>query len=91
MVQLLRGPTKRGALLDLLLVSREGLVSEVKISGHLGQNDHAVKFKISGDSRKSANKNSTLDVKRANLKILREVVDNDPLGNAFAGPGLHQS
>lgn len=89
MVQVLGEPTKRDALLDLLLVSREGLVSGV--SGHLGQSGHAVEFKISVDSRKSANKTSTLDVKRAYFKILREVVGEVPLGNAFSGAGLHQS
>lgn len=61
-------------------------MSEAEISGHLGQSDHAVKFKTSVDSRKSAKRFSTLHV-----RIHREAVDKVPLGNAFAGAGLHQS
>ena len=54
LVQVQREPTRKGALLDLLLVNREGLVSEVAIGGHLGHSDHeAVKFKIFGDRRKT--------------------------------------
>lgn len=63
--------------LDLLLVSREDEQSE-----HWGQLSHidhrAIKFKISGDRRKSARKTSTLAMRRADLRLLRELVSRVP-------------
>lgn len=53
------------------------------ISGQLVQNDHAAKFKISVDSRKSAYDIWTLDGKQAEFKIFRDVVGKVPLGNAL--------
>jgi len=38
--QVLREPTRQVALLDLLLVDREGLASEMEIGGHFGHSDH---------------------------------------------------
>ena len=47
LIQLLKEPTRKGALLDLLLVNREGLLGEVAIGGRLGHSDHeVVEFKI---------------------------------------------
>ncbi|RMC20216.1 hypothetical protein DUI87_01062 [Hirundo rustica rustica] len=67
--------TKKGDLLDLLLVNREGLESEVAIGGYLGHSDHeAIEFKICGEKRKSASKTSTLDMRRGDFKLLRELV-----------------
>ena len=55
--QVLREPTRKGALLDLLLRNREGLVGNVVIGGRLGHSVHeAVEFKIFGDRRKTATK-----------------------------------
>lgn len=88
MVQVLREPTRRHALLDVLLVNKEGLMSKVDIGGHLGQSDHAVEFKISVDSRKSADKISTLDM-RAEFRLLRELISKVPLENTFAGAEVH--
>lgn len=54
MVQVLREMTRKVDLLDLLLVNREWLESEVVIGGHLGHNDYeAIEFKISGERRKA--------------------------------------
>lgn len=48
MVQTLREPTQKGALLGLLLINREDLVTEVEIGGCLGHSDHeAIEFKTS--------------------------------------------
>lgn len=63
MVQVLREPARKGALLDLLLVSGEGLVGEVMIGGYLDHSDNeVVKFKIFSDRRKTATETSTLDL-----------------------------
>ncbi|GAB0204012.1 mitochondrial enolase superfamily member 1 [Grus japonensis] len=64
LVQVLKEPMRKGALLDLLLVNREGLVGEVAIGGRLGHSDHeVVEFKIFGDRRKTAPKTSTLELR----------------------------
>ncbi|KAJ7423235.1 adaptin ear-binding coat-associated protein 1 [Pitangus sulphuratus] len=57
MEQVLREPTQKDGLLDLLLVNRLDLVSKVEIGGCLGHSDHEViEFKISVDRRKVTTK-----------------------------------
>ncbi|KAJ7396276.1 hypothetical protein BTVI_146820 [Pitangus sulphuratus] len=75
MEHVIRKLTQKNALLDLLLVNRMDLVNEVEIDGHFGHNDHkAIEFKISTDRRKTASKTSTLDIRRADFGLLRELV-----------------
>ncbi|KAJ7395040.1 adaptin ear-binding coat-associated protein 1 [Pitangus sulphuratus] len=91
MKQVLRDPTWKGALLDLLLVNRVDLLRKVEIGGHLGHSDHKViEFKISVDRRKSASKTSTLDMRRAAFRLLRELLSKVPWENVFADAGIHQ-
>lgn len=53
MEQVLRQANEKDALLDLLLVNREGLVSKVEIGSCLGHSDQEeIKFKISVNRRK---------------------------------------
>ena len=40
LTQLVSEPPREGALLDLLLVNREGLMGDVMVGGCLGHNDH---------------------------------------------------
>ncbi|KAJ7397585.1 hypothetical protein BTVI_134007 [Pitangus sulphuratus] len=78
----LRGPekpTRKDTLLDLLLVNRVDLVSKVEIGVHLGHSDHKeIEFKMSVDRRKSASKTSTLDMRRVDFRLLRELVSKVP-------------
>lgn len=61
----MRKSIRKGALIDLLLVNRESLLSEVEIGGLFGNSDYEIlKYKISGDRRKTATKISTLDLKK---------------------------
>ena len=47
LLQVLEEPPRRGAVLDLVLTNREGLVGSVKLRGSLGCSDHEmVEFKI---------------------------------------------
>ncbi|KAJ7409195.1 hypothetical protein WISP_116171 [Willisornis vidua] len=72
MEQVLRELTQKD-LLVLLLVNKVDLVSEVDIGDHLGHRDHeGIKFKISVDRRKSDTKTPTLDMRRADFRLLRE-------------------
>lgn len=57
MEQVLREPTQKQALFDLMLVNREDLMSKVMIGIHLGHSDHKV-IEIYIDRKKSASKTS---------------------------------
>ncbi|KAJ7399383.1 hypothetical protein BTVI_115488 [Pitangus sulphuratus] len=82
MAQVLRDLTWKGALLDIMLVNRVDLVSKAQIGDRLGHSDHEViEFKISVNRKKSANKSSTLDVRRADFRLLRELGEDGHLTN----------
>lgn len=90
MVKVLREPTRKDAL-NLLPINREELTSEVKIGGHLSHSNHEVnKFKVSVGRRNSTLKTSTLDIRRADFRFLRELVSRVPWENTFEGAGIHQ-
>jgi len=40
LMQVVEEPTKKGAVLDLVLTNKEGLVEDVKVGGRLGCSDH---------------------------------------------------
>ncbi|KAJ7408937.1 hypothetical protein BTVI_58202 [Pitangus sulphuratus] len=85
MEQVLKELTSKDDLLDLLLVNRGDLVSEVEIGDCLDYSNHEeIEFK-SVDRRKSASKTSTLDMRRADLRLFRELISKVPLENVFAG------
>jgi len=47
LMQVVEEPTRKGALLDLVLTNKERLVEDVKVGGSLGYSNHAmVKFRI---------------------------------------------
>ncbi|KAJ7407526.1 hypothetical protein WISP_125912 [Willisornis vidua] len=73
-LNVLKELTGKDVLPDFLLVNRNGLMSEVEICSCLGQSDHAVEFKISSVRTKSASKTSTLDMRRADFRLYRELV-----------------
>lgn len=51
-------------------------MGEVTVSGHLGH--EVIKFKIFGDGRKIVTKTSTLNMSRADFRLLRELVSKIP-------------
>lgn len=82
-------PARKDALLDLLFVSREGLVGDVMVDGCLGRRDHKiVEFTIFGVMRKMVSRVDTLDFKRANFKLVSKLVSSVPWKSAFEGLGV---
>jgi len=72
--QAVQEPMRRGAILDLVLTSEKRLVSNLKLKGNLGCRDHEMKeFKILMASKRLCNKLATLDLRRADFKLLREL------------------
>jgi len=66
---------KRGAMLDLVLTNKEGLVGNVKLKGTLGCSDHEmVVFKILSAARRAHRKLTTLNVRRADFGLFRDLL-----------------
>ncbi|KAJ7410017.1 LINE-1 reverse transcriptase [Willisornis vidua] len=58
---------------------RGDLVREVEIGGCLGYSDHEViEFQVSADRRKSASKTLTLNMRKADFRLLRELGYDGP-------------
>lgn len=95
LVRVLREPTRNGALLDLLSVNREGLVSEAVIGDCLSHSDReVVEFQIGGGKRKTVSKTSTPGPGRADSGLLKEHGRTTEMPSATAGrklvwPKLH--
>ncbi|KAK4826242.1 hypothetical protein QYF61_006594 [Mycteria americana] len=66
-------PTRRGAMLDLVLTNKEGLVGNVKLKGTVGCSDcDMVEFKILRAPRRPHSKLTTLDFRRADFGLFRD-------------------
>ncbi|GAB0175856.1 hypothetical protein GRJ2_000050800 [Grus japonensis] len=62
LLQVIKEPTRRGAMLDLILTNKEGLIGDVKLKGSLGcSDDEMVEFRILRAARRARSKLTTLD------------------------------
>jgi len=76
-------PKKRGAILVLVLTNKEGLVGNVKLKGSLGCNDQdMVEFKILRGARRVQSKLTTLDFRRADFGLFRNLLGRVPWDKA---------
>ncbi|GAB0182094.1 hypothetical protein GRJ2_000674700 [Grus japonensis] len=76
LLQVIEEPTRRGAMLDLILTNKEGLVGDVKLKGSLGCSDHKmVEFKILRAARRACSKVTTLGFRRADFGLFRDLLD----------------
>ncbi|XP_048785457.1 uncharacterized protein LOC125685961 [Lagopus muta] len=92
LTQLVREPTRGGALLDLLFANKEGLVGDVKVGDCLGQSDHEiVEFSILGDVRRVTTKTAILNLKRADFDLLRTLVARVPWESLLKGKGVQEA
>ncbi|XP_072728592.1 cilia- and flagella-associated protein 20 isoform X1 [Ciconia boyciana] len=91
LTQLVSEPTREGALLDLLFMNREGLVSDVMVGGRLGQSDHEmIEFWIRGEAARGVSKTATLDFWRADFGLFRRLVNRVPWEAALMGKGVQE-
>ncbi|GAB0190393.1 triadin [Grus japonensis] len=76
-------------MLDLLLTNKEGLVGNVKLKGSLGCSDHEmVEFKILRAARKVHSKLTTLNFRRADSGLFRDLLGQivpDKFGGFYDG------
>ncbi|GAB0177387.1 hypothetical protein GRJ2_000203900 [Grus japonensis] len=79
-------------MLDLVLTKKEGLVGDVKLKGSLGCSDHEmVEFKILRAVKRTHSKLSTLDFRRANFGLFRDLLRRVPWDKVLEGRGAQES
>ncbi|GAB0208733.1 hypothetical protein GRJ2_003339000 [Grus japonensis] len=92
LLQVIEEPMRRGAMLDLVLANKEGLVGDVKLKGSLGCSDHEmVEFKILRAVRRAHSKLTTLDFRRADFGLFRDLLGRIPWDKALEGRGAQDS
>uniref|UniRef100_A0A8B9ISU6 Endonuclease/exonuclease/phosphatase domain-containing protein n=1 Tax=Amazona collaria TaxID=241587 RepID=A0A8B9ISU6_9PSIT len=88
LLQVIEEPTRRGAMLDLVLTNREGLVGNLKLQGSLDCSDHEmVEFEILRTVRRACSKLTALDFKRADFGLFRNLLSKVPWDTALEGRG----
>ncbi|PKU47386.1 adaptin ear-binding coat-associated protein 1 [Limosa lapponica baueri] len=91
LTQLVREPTREGALLDLLLVNREGLAEDVTVGGCLGHRDHeTIEFSILREARRGASRTATMDFWRADFGLFRNLLDRVPWAAVLKDKGAQE-
>ncbi|GAB0179239.1 hypothetical protein GRJ2_000389200 [Grus japonensis] len=86
LLQVIEEPTRRGAMLDLIFTNKEGLVGDVKLKGSLGCSDHKmVEFTILRAARRAHSKLTTLDFRRADFGLFRDLLGRVPWDKALEG------
>ncbi|GAB0205316.1 mitochondrial enolase superfamily member 1 [Grus japonensis] len=92
LLQVIEEPTRRGAMLDLILTNKEGLVGDVKLKGSLGCSDHKmVEFRILRAARRACSRLTTLDFRRADFGLFRDLLGRIPWDKAREGRGAQDS
>ncbi|GAB0192596.1 hypothetical protein GRJ2_001724900 [Grus japonensis] len=84
--QVIEKPTRRGAMLDLVLTNKEGLVGNVKLKGSFDYSDHEmVEFKILRAVRRAHSKLTALDFSRADFGFFRDLLGRIPWDKVLEG------
>jgi len=90
-MQVVEEPTRKGALLDLVLTNKEGLVEDVKAGGRLGCSDHEmVEFSILHGGSRVISRIKILDLRRTNFALFKELLGGIPWARALEGRGVHE-
>jgi len=92
LLQVTEKPTRKGAMLDLVLTTNEWLVGNVKLKGSLGCSDHEMlEFKILRAVRRAHSKLTTLDFRREVFDLFRGLLGRLPWHKALEGRGVQES
>ncbi|PKU29668.1 hypothetical protein llap_20028 [Limosa lapponica baueri] len=92
LTQVVEEPTRRVALLDLVLTNKEGLVEDIKVGGSLGCSDHEKReFRIVGSMCKTTSRTETLDFRRANFDLFKKLLGEIPWVRASERRGAQES
>ena len=75
LTQVVEKPKRRGVLLDLVLMNKEGLVEDMKIGGSLSCSDcEIVEFRILHGGSRAVSRIKTLDFRRANFGLFKDLL-----------------
>ncbi|GAB0177051.1 mitochondrial enolase superfamily member 1 [Grus japonensis] len=79
-------------MLDLVLINKEALVGNMKLKGSLGCSDHdIVEFKILRAAGRAHSKLTTLDLRRADFGLFRDLLGRIPWDKTLEGRGAQDS
>ena len=79
-------------MLDLVFNNKEGLMGNVKLRGSLGCSDHEiVEFKMLRAARRVHSKLTTLDFRRADFDLFRDLLSRVPWDKALEERGAQES
>jgi len=79
-------------VLDLVLTNKDGLVGNVKLKGSLGCSDHEmVEFKILRAARRAHSKLTTMDFRRADFGLCRDLLVRVAWDKALDGRSAQES
>lgn len=85
------GPVRVDACLDVLFTNKKEPVGDVLINGSLGCTDHEkVESKILKGMRKESNKTQTLDFRRRDFSLFRDLVGGIPWEAPLKGKGVRE-
>ncbi|GAB0208304.1 mitochondrial enolase superfamily member 1 [Grus japonensis] len=88
LTQVVEEPMRRGVLLDLVLTNKEGLVGDVKVGDSLGCSDHEmVEFRILRGRSGAESRITTLDFRRANSGLFKDLLGRIPWVKVLEGHG----
>ncbi|KAK4830740.1 hypothetical protein QYF61_013190 [Mycteria americana] len=83
---------RRGATLDLVLTNKEGLVGNVNLKGSLGCSDHeTAEFKIVRAPRRVHSKLTSLDFRKADFGLFRDLLGRVQWDKALEGRGAQEN
>ncbi|GAB0207304.1 hypothetical protein GRJ2_003196000 [Grus japonensis] len=92
LTQVVEESTRRGVVLDLVLTNKEGLVGDVKVGGSLGCSDHEmVEFRILRGRSRAISRITTLDFRRGNFGLFKDLLGRIPWVRALEGRGVQES
>ncbi|KAK4821784.1 hypothetical protein QYF61_002200 [Mycteria americana] len=92
LTQVIDSLTRRDVIPDLLVTNASELISGVKIGGSLGCSDHAlVAFTVLRDMGQAMSKVRTLNFRKANFQMFKELVNRIPWETALRDKGAEQS
>lgn len=85
-------PTRKGALLDLMLMNTEELVRDMKVKESFGCNDYEMmEFKILREGRREKSKTTALGFRRADFILFRVLLGRIPWAMALKRGGVQES
>ncbi|GAB0182218.1 hypothetical protein GRJ2_000687100 [Grus japonensis] len=83
---------RRGVLADLVLTNKEGLTEDMKVGGSLVCSDcEMVKFRILCGRSRAISRITTLDFRRANFGLFKDLLGRIPWVRALEGKGAQES